>query len=189
MTRLIIGLGNPGETYARTRHNAGWLAIDRFASRDGFSTFTFDKKFRADIATGTIDGEKIILAKPQTFMNLSGESARALIDFYKLAPMDVIATYDDKDLPFGTLRLRADGGAGGHNGVKSIIAHLGTDDFTRVRIGVANDFTARTPTDVFVLADFSTEECAALPNLTRRAADAIISILKNGLAVASNEFN
>lgn len=132
--KLIVGLGNIGKEYDETRHNAGFMTIDHFAEKHGFE---FNKqKFDALIADGGVNGEKVILAKPTTYMNESGRSVRQIVDFYKLDPEDVLVVHDDMDLPTGRLRLRQKGSAGGHNGIKSIIAHLGTEKFKRLRIGI-----------------------------------------------------
>lgn len=187
-TYLLLGLGNPGNEYAATRHNVGFRAVETFVKSHAFTVFKFEKKFRAEITVGTLGERKIIIAKPQTFMNLSGEAARALVDFYKIPTTNVIAVFDDKDLPFGMLRLRTDGGSGGHNGVKSLIAHLGAN-FTRVRVGVANELLAHHPTDAFVLSRFAADEEKALPPLLTRAADAATAILEIGYGKAANTFN
>ncbi len=132
--KLIVGLGNIGREYDETRHNAGFMTVDRFAEKHAFE---FNKqKFDAMIADGIINGEKVILAKPTTYMNESGRSVRQIVDFYKLDPEDVLIVHDDMDLATGRLRLRQKGSAGGHNGIKSIIAHLGTEKFKRLRIGI-----------------------------------------------------
>ena len=130
--KLIVGLGNIGKEYDETRHNAGFMTIDRFAEKHALE---FNKqKFDAMIADGIINGKKVILAKPTTYMNESGRSVRQIVDFYKLDPEDVLVVHDDMDLATGRLRLRQKGSAGGHNGIKSIIAHLGTEKFKRLRI-------------------------------------------------------
>lgn len=129
--KLLIGLGNPGKEYEKTRHNAGFLAIDALRT-----STTFDKKSNAETATLEMNGEKILLVKPQTFMNESGKSVRALLDFYKLSAHDIIVMHDDKDIPLGEYRVHKNRGAAGHNGVISIVNHLGTKDFVRIRIGV-----------------------------------------------------
>jgi PTH1 family peptidyl-tRNA hydrolase len=186
---LLLGLGNPGREYEKTRHNIGFHTLAEFAEQHRFPEFRLEKKFKAEISIGDLAGKKIILAKPQTFMNLSGEATRALLDFFKLEPSQVIATYDDVDLPFGTLRIRETGGSGGHNGVKSLIAHLGTEDFPRVRIGVGNELLEQIPTDKFVLANFSAEEAKQLPEILQNAAAALTELVQNGLESAGNQFN
>ena len=131
---LIAGLGNPGKQYENTRHNAGFMALDALA--DQLGTSIEEKKHKALCGKGLIGGEKVILLKPQTFMNLSGESIRAAADFYKVDPDHIIVIYDDISLEPGQLRIRKKGSAGGHNGIKSIIAHLGTQEFPRIKVGV-----------------------------------------------------
>ncbi len=164
--KLIIGLGNPGKQYERTRHNAGFMALDLLA---GTTEFMLQKKFQAEIATLEIDGQKVIAAKPQTFMNESGLSTRALVDFYKLSPAKVVVVHDDKDIPLGKFRVQKDRGAAGHNGVASIIEHLGTKDFWRIRIGVATMEYPIEDTAEFVLGKFAKEELAQLHEATERA--------------------
>ena len=132
--KLIVGLGNPGSKYRGTKHNVGFIALDEIAYQE---KVTFNKtQFEADIAEFFLNGEKIILAKPQTFMNESGRSVRPLMDYYNIADEDLLVIYDDLDLPIGKIRLRQKGSAGGHNGIKSIIAHLGTQAFNRVKVGI-----------------------------------------------------
>ena len=133
---LIVGLGNPGREYESTRHNAGFLVVDRLAEKMGISVST--RKFLGFTGSGMLGGEKVLLLKPQTYMNASGESVRAAADFYKLEPAQVIVVYDDISLDVGSVRIRAKGSAGGHNGMKSIIAHLGTEEYPRVRVGIGD---------------------------------------------------
>ncbi len=136
--KLFIGLGNPGKDYEKTRHNAGFLAIDALQTLDFRlrTSATFDKRSNAEISVLEMNGEKVLLVKPQTFMNESGKSVRALIDFYKLSAHDIIVVHDDKDIPLGEYRIQKNRGAAGHNGIISVINHLGTKDFVRIRIGV-----------------------------------------------------
>ena len=134
--KLIIGLGNPGKEYAKTRHNAGFIVVDALAKVLG-ANFKFQKKFNAEIAQVKIRNEETILIKPQTFMNLSGTAVRAIMDFYKIKIKDIIVVQDDKDILFGEVKYQNNRSAAGHNGIKSIIEHLGTQDFARIRIGVA----------------------------------------------------
>lgn len=136
--KLIVGLGNPGKKYEKTKHNIGFLALDAIAANLGL---TFGKtKFKSVYAEGNIGTEKVILIKPQTFMNLSGESVRPWMDFYNLTEDDIVIIYDDMDLPVGKIRLRLQGGHGGHNGVKSLIQHIGSKNFNRIRVGVGCPF-------------------------------------------------
>jgi len=187
--QLIIGLGNPEAGYARTRHNIGFRVLDALQAEQGFPAFRLETKFRAETSTGMLGDEKVLLVKPQTFMNLSGESVRVLIDFYKMPHEQVLIIFDDKDLLFGQLRIRAGGGHGGHNGMRSIIQHLGTESFPRIKIGIANECTERTPTDQFVLSTFSAAENELLPDIISRAASAANAVVSDGIDVAGTQFN
>ena len=162
--KLLIGLGNPGKEYEKTRHNAGFLAIDTLEVRSPKSEVRsrLDKKSNAEIATLEMNGEKVLLVKPQTFMNESGKSVRALVDFYKLSPHDIIVMHDDKDIPLGEYRVHKNRGAAGHNGVISIVNHLGTKDFTRIRIGVGPKEKGIEKIVDYVLERFSTSELKEL---------------------------
>jgi len=134
--KLIIGLGNPGEKYEKTRHNIGFRAVDKFQRNNNFPEFSFPKKFQAEISKGILNNEKIIIAKPQTFMNLSGKAIKALIKNYKLETKNLIIVHDDIDLPLEKIRIVKNRGAGGHRGVESIIQGLGTKNFIRFRFGI-----------------------------------------------------
>ena len=158
--KLIFAQGNPGSKYARTRHNAGFLAID-FYARQHAATFQAKAKFHADIAETTVGEEKVLLVKPTTFYNETGQSARTLADFYKLQGSDILVLHDELSLPFGTLRLREKGSDAGNNGIKSLNAHLG-EDYTRLRIGTWNELADRAGSFDFVLSNFSAEESAKL---------------------------
>lgn len=161
---LIVGLGNPGNEYRSTRHNVGWMVLDTLLrTYDG--VWKENNKCNATISTIGQGDRKIIFAKPHTFMNDSGQAVRALVDFYKIAPSKVLVIHDDKDLPLGTTRLHTNRGAAGHNGVKSIIEHLGTKDFTRLRIGITPPDTHIPDTSDFVLGHFTTDELATLNKL------------------------
>lgn len=164
--RLVIGLGNPGKEYARTRHNAGFMALDFWRKKMDWPEFKEEKKFSALITVGKIGREKIILAKPLTYMNDSGIAARALMDFYKLRPEQIIVIQDDKDIAIDKTKVQTGRGDAGHNGIKSLLAHLGANTFVRIRIGIA----PINPEDLgvtshFVLHDFTKEETAALQNV------------------------
>lgn len=150
--KIIIGLGNPGKKYLGTRHNVGFEFLDKLKSELDFPEFEFNKKFNAEISVK----KEIILVKPQTFMNLSGEAVRSILDFYKLSPEDITVIHDDKDITLGEYRLADDSSSAGHNGVQNIIDCLGTQKFKRIRIGVGAE--TNLPSDVFVLQKFSDEE-------------------------------
>lgn len=188
---VLLGLGNPGAKYQATRHNLGFRVLDFLRAEDieSFSEFKLEPKFKAELATGIMNERKVLLVKPQTFMNLSGDSAQAILSFYKLAPANLIVIHDDVDLPFDVLRIRASGGSGGHNGVKDLIEKLGTENFPRIRIGVSNEWRERMPTDEFVLAKFSAEEEKELPKIIAAAAGAVREIVVNGLEAAMNKYN
>ena len=177
--KLILGLGNPEKEYGRTRHNFGFRAVDFFAEKFEFPAFRLEKKFKAEISEKEIHGEKIFLAKPQTFMNLSGEAASALLNFYKPKLGDFLVVFDDVDLPFGTLRFREGGSSGGHNGIKNLIAHFGTENFARLRLGTANELLDIMPTDEFVLSKFTPDEEKAIPGILEKAVDGIDKFLEN----------
>lgn len=184
---LITGLGNPGSRYAHTRHNAGFEAIDRLADRYRISIDT--KKFQGLCGVGMIEGQKTLLLKPQTFMNLSGESVRAACDFYKIDPEEeLIVLYDDISLPPGQLRIRTKGSAGGHNGMKNIIAQLGTQVFRRVKIGVGEKPADWDLVD-HVLGHFSKEEWTKMEDAFGRAAQAAAMLLTEEPERVMNEFN
>ena len=152
--KLIFGLGNPGKKYEKTRHNIGFIALDRLAENLSLS---FNRtKFNSMYAEGNIGSEKVILIKPQTFMNLSGESVQPWIDYYNLTEDDIVVIYDDMDLPVGKIRLRVKGSSGGHNGMKSIIQHLGTQEFNRIRVGVGRPYPKQSVIS-HVLSRFSEE--------------------------------
>jgi PTH1 family peptidyl-tRNA hydrolase len=166
--KLIVGLGNPESKYDLTRHNVGFLLLDHVAEQLGAS-WQEKNKFKGIIAETTIGGEKAILLKPTTYYNLSGEAAKALVDFYKLSPgQDVLVLHDELALPFGTLRTRLSGSDAGNNGIKSLIAHLGPD-FARIRVGIANDYAARQDAADFVLGRFTKAEQEDMGDVARHA--------------------
>lgn len=159
--KLILAQGNPGTQHANTRHNVGWLVLDAFAAEHD-ATFAHQPKFFADIATVTVEGEKVLLVKPTTFYNETGRAARALVDFYKLDPAtDLLVIHDDLALPLGTIRVRQKGGDAGNNGVKSLNAHVGSD-YWRIRIGIWNDLKGRMDDASFVLSTLSRDEHTAI---------------------------
>lgn len=184
---LIAGLGNPGREYENTRHNAGFASIDRLAEKNHISIDM--KKFQALCGTGYIGGQKVLLLKPQTYMNLSGESLRAACDFFKIDPeQELIVIYDDISLAPGQLRIRAKGSAGGHNGIKSIISHLGTQVFLRVKVGVGEKPQGWDLAD-YVLGHFSKEEQQVMQESFDRAADAAAALLSEKVQQVMNEYN
>lgn len=181
--KLIVGLGNPGPKYSRTRHNAGFMALEHYLDNyPGLDSGAFkdEKRFKSQVAVLGTGEEKVILLKPQTFMNDSGRSVRAAVDYYSLEPSDVLVIYDELALPFGTIRARQGGESAGHNGIKSIINHYGRD-FNRLRIGIANEFTDKHPADKFVLSDFSRDEQEKLPEILNIAGECIEKFIKGGL--------
>jgi len=171
---LIVGLGNPGKQYTNTRHNIGFMVVDELIKRYGESPFKIGQK-------------KVVLLKPETFMNNSGQAAAEAARFYKLKPSQVIVAYDDVDLEVGELRLRPSGSAAGHKGVQSIIDHFSAHDFVRIRLGVGKNHQLDTAD--YVLSKIPSAEKAILVDVIVKAADAIESIVKNGLPQAMNEFN
>lgn len=184
---LIVGLGNPGKEYENTRHNVGWRVLDELARRYGLK---FDKKEKKAItASGVINGKKVILAKPQTYMNLSGESVRGLVDFYKIDIEHLLTISDDLDLPLGTLRLRKTGSAGGQNGLKSVIQHLGgNQNFSRVRFGIGRPPGKMNPKD-YVLGGFKGDDAILVVEVVDRAANAVETWLAQGIDLAMTRHN
>ena len=183
---LVAGLGNPGPEYAGHRHNAGFMVADLLAARMGVR-FKRDRS-RAAVAAGRLAGFPVTLAKPLSFMNLSGRSVAALRTFYKLPPERIVVVHDELDLPFASIRLKQDGGDNGHNGLRSVTAALGTRDYFRVRVGIGRPPGRMDPAD-FVLHDFSAAERKLVPEVLERAADAVEALLARGLAAAQNEFH
>jgi PTH1 family peptidyl-tRNA hydrolase len=187
--KLICGLGNPGREYERHRHNVGFMVVEELCRRARASLD--QKKFEAEVGTGTLGGEKVLFVLPQTFMNLSGKSLAGAARFYKIAPADVLVIYDELDLPFGRMQVKAGGGAGGHNGMKSILEMYGEDSFARLRFGIGKPEgpNARERVVGHVLGNFSGEENKQLQELLGRAADAAEVWTREGLATAMNRFN
>ncbi|MFZ5478051.1 MAG: aminoacyl-tRNA hydrolase [Myxococcota bacterium] len=182
---LVVGLGNPGARYAKTRHNVGFLVVERLAARANASV---EKKlFGALVGDCQVAGRKVVLAMPQQYMNLSGHPTRSVMGFYKVAPTDTVVVYDDLDLPFGKLRLRTSGSAGGHNGVKDIVQHVG-NEFVRVRVGIGRPPGPMDSAD-YVLTPWSAAEAEKLDAVVDRAADAVESVVRDGVAKAMNTFN
>jgi PTH1 family peptidyl-tRNA hydrolase len=184
--RLIVGLGNPGPGYARHRHNVGFMVVDRFAERHGFR---FGKReANALVATGSFEGEPLALAKPQAYMNRSGAPVRALVRRYTRGPADLIVVYDELDLPLGRLRIRKEGSHGGHNGMRDIIAALGTQEFVRVRLGVGRPPSGEDSAD-HVLSPFTPDERPIVEAMIDAGVTALESILRHGIDPAMNQFN
>lgn len=184
---IIAGLGNPGLAYANTRHNAGFMGLDELAKMCSIDVKT--KKFKGDCGNGTVGGERCLLLKPGTFMNLSGESVSAAADFYKIPPEKVVIIYDDITLPPGKLRIRRKGSAGGHNGMKSIITLLGTDEFPRVRIGVGAKPRPDYDLADWVLSKFTEDDTNALEPALQNAAKAAELIVQGKIDEAMNKFS
>ena len=183
---LIAGLGNPTREYEKTRHNVGFEAIDILADKAG--TTVTEKKHKALYGKGYIGGQKVILAKPQTYMNLSGESIREIADFYKIEPENIIILCDDINLSEGQLRIRLKGSAGGHNGLKNIISPLGTQEFPRIRIGVGEKPRGMDLAD-YVLGRFPKEQQAVMEEAYRDAAEAACMMIEDGADAAMNHYN
>jgi len=182
--KLVVGLGNPGRKYASTRHNVGFMVIERLARELNVSVTK--KMFNALVGQGLIDKEKIVLAMPQTYMNLSGQAVGPLLNWYKLDPSDLLVIYDDMDLPAGRLRIRPAGGSGGHKGMQSIIAALGTENFARVRIGIGRPETVDMETVDYVLSSPGPGE---MEEALQAAAGAVVCIVRDGLEKAMNTYN
>jgi PTH1 family peptidyl-tRNA hydrolase len=184
---LIVGLGNPGQAYVDTRHNCGFMVVDHLSQRWQIP-LQLEKRFQGLYGEGRSPHTKQRLLKPETYMNLSGQSVRAVLDWYKLDPALILVIYDDMDLPLGRLRLRASGSAGGHNGMKSLIQHLGTDSFPRLRIGIGNP-QGKKEVVGHVLGGFTPAEKPCLTQVLKAAADSVETILKQDLLAAMNQFN
>jgi peptidyl-tRNA hydrolase, PTH1 family len=184
--KLIVGLGNPGKRYEGTRHNVGFAAIDRLAAGTGVGGF--QDRFDADLAEWLQDSEKILLLKPQTFMNLSGRSVRAAVDFYQLESTDLLVICDDMSLPLGKLRFRARGTHGGHNGLRDIQSHLGTTEYSRLRIGVDVPEGQQDAVD-HVLGKFKPSEKPAIEDALQLAAQGAAAWVQQGIQKCMNQYN
>lgn len=181
---LVVGLGNPGENYARTRHNLGFMVADVLAARLG-AKFKAHKRSGAEVSTGRLAGRAVVLAKPRCYMNESGRQLGPLAKFYSVPPADVIVIHDELDLDFGRIRLKLGGGEGGHNGLRSVASALGSKDFQRVRIGIGRPPGRKDPA-AFVLDPFNTAERAEVPTICEQAADATELLIELGLEPAQN---
>ena len=191
--KLTIGLGNPGPKYQTTRHNVGFMALEHaykehFKALD-FPAFKSNKKLMTDISSGKMGKEKIILAKPQTYMNNSGQAVQAVAQFYKIKSQDIIVIHDDLDLPFGKIRINKQASAAGHNGVKSIIEYLDTKNFMRLRIGVGHPTHMGYDVIKYVLQPFGKNEKKQLPDILEVATKALVCLLEEGVEEAMNGFN
>lgn len=191
--KIIMGLGNPGRQYQYNRHNVGFHCVERLADRHAIKTKS--KLCQSQTGTGQIAGEDVVLAKPATFVNLSGNAAAGLLKRYNCSPQDLIVIHDDLDLPTGRIRVRMGGGSGGHRGIKSIIHEIDSRDFNRVRIGISRPFLDRSGHDYeneiveYVLGNFSRAEDELMQPALDLACDAVSTIISEGIAAAMNEFN
>lgn len=185
-TYLIIGLGNPGREYRDTRHNIGFMMLDLLAVRLDARGMKLQSK--AIVTSALYEERKVILAKPQTYMNLSGHSVQGLLNFYKIPHAHLLVAHDDMDLPYGTIRIRPSGGPGGQRGMASTIELLGTKDFPRLRLGIGRP-PGRMDPKAYVLQNFSKDEFNILPGVLNRAADAALEFVMNGLNAAMNKYN
>jgi peptidyl-tRNA hydrolase, PTH1 family len=192
--KLIVGLGNPGRGYAHNRHNVGFICLNHFARTQGIR---FDKKQgKARIGTGEVAGNKVVLAKPQTYMNLSGESVSHLIKKFDIKLNDLLIIHDDLDLPLGRIRIRYGGSSGGHKGIDSIINELGSQDFIRLRVGIGRPTENEGATEfsdneiiTYVLGDFTPDEKQTIAQAIAKVSEAILCLLTEGLTVAMNRYN
>ncbi len=184
--KLIVGLGNIGDKYCFTRHNAGFMVLDKWSLSENFS-FKQDAKLKSFVSKLKIGTEDVLFIKPTTYMNLSGEAVRAVTDYYKINIDDIIVIYDDIALNLGTIRIRATGSDGGHNGIKSIITHLGTDKFKRIKVGIGPQIG---PSEHYVLQNFSKEQLEILKNeVLERTIEAAKSLMTEGVEKTQNKFN
>ncbi|ABK75581.1 aminoacyl-tRNA hydrolase [Mycolicibacterium smegmatis] len=181
---LVVGLGNPGPTYAKTRHNLGFMVADVLAGRIG-SAFKVHKKSGAEVVTGRLAGTSVVLAKPRCYMNESGRQVGPLAKFYSVPPQQIVVIHDELDIDFGRIRLKLGGGEGGHNGLRSVASALGTKNFHRVRIGVGRPPGRKDPA-AFVLENFTAAERAEVPTIVEQAADATELLIAQGLEPAQN---
>jgi PTH1 family peptidyl-tRNA hydrolase len=187
---LIVGLGNPGRSYQKTRHNVGFLAVDEIA--ESYRIEVMLKKFDALLGKGVLNGRKVFLAKPMNYMNRSGEPTRRIADYYRITGKDLIVIHDDVDLPFGRIKIKEKGGDAGHKGVRSVIDAFGSDDFPRVRIGVGRGkmpLEAEIDISDHVLGRFNLDEIDKINRIMKLARDAVVTIVCNGITQAMNTFN
>ncbi len=187
--KLIVGLGNPGDKYKNTRHNAGFLAVEKLSEHFGMEAFKTLDKGKSLMTKGEIGGEKVILLKPQTFMNLSGVPTQAVASYFKIDRKDIIAIYDDAEIDLAAVRIREEGSAGGHNGVKSLIEHLGGDDFIRVRLGIKPKKPFPGALEDYVLGNLTEGEKAALAQVFDGLPGLIGKLFTKDIKVVMNEYN
>lgn len=181
---LVVGLGNPGPNYAKTRHNVGFMVAELLADRIG-EKFKVHKKSGAEVATGRLAGRSVVLAKPRVYMNESGRQVGPLAKFYSVSPADIVVIHDELDIDFGRIRLKLGGGEGGHNGLRSVASALGTKDFQRVRIGIGRPPGRQDPA-AYVLENFNATERKEVPTICEQAADATELVVAQGLEAAQN---
>ncbi len=184
--KLIVGLGNPGKEYENTKHNVGFSVVKNLAE----IPLKMNKKFNAEITTGKIDDEKVVLLCPQTFMNNSGRAVSAAANFYKIKPTDILVIHDDIDLTLGKIRIKKDGSSGGHRGVESIITSLGSENFIRLKIGVAPETKPKNfDAANFVLKKFAKSESKKISEIIKKTTDAVAVVINDGVSRAMNQFN
>jgi len=192
--KLIVGLGNPGRGYANNRHNVGFVCLNHFARKQGIR---FDKKQgRARIGLGEVTGSRVVIARPQTYMNKSGQSVSLLVKKFNISPDNLLVIHDDLDLPSGKIRIRQGGSSGGHKGIGSIITELGSQDFVRIRVGIGRPVKNEDSTEFsedeiisYVLSDFTPDEKQAITQVIPRVSEAILCLLTEGLVTAMNRYN
>lgn len=184
--KMIVGLGNPGAGYTQTRHNAGFMVLDKFAAT--YQLTVEKKQCRSLLGQGFIEGQKVLLVKPQTYMNKSGEAVLEILNYYRDGIEDLIVIHDDLDLAFGRLRFKRDGGTGGHNGLKSITQMLNSPEYSRLKIGIGRP-PEYMPTEAYVLSSFSVEEKERLPEIVKNAVEGLKTWCFEGVEVAMNKFN
>jgi len=182
---LVVGLGNPGPGYAGNRHNAGFMVVDRLRTKGAMGRW--EKKFSGQMVKGRIEGVDVVMLQPSTYMNLSGRAVHRAAAFFRTAAAETLVVHDDLDLPFGSVRVKENGGTGGHKGLKSIHESLGTDAYLRVRVGIGRP--AAGSAEDWVLEDFTGDERIELDRVLGRAADAVTRVVTKGVAAAMNEFN
>lgn len=187
--KILVGLGNPGSKYEQTRHNAGFLALDELLMNYGFDSFKEVSKHKGWVTEGQIADERVILLKPNTYMNLSGQATAALAQYYKVEPSDIVVIHDEVDIASGTLKIKTSGSAGGHNGIKSVIQELGTDQFLRIRLGIAPLEPFKGELDAYVLGKMTTEEEQLLSENLERLPAVLETLFQHGAEKAMNEYH